>query len=61
MGRSTRGLRVWTILACVVWALSFVGPLGATTVSAGVALALLHLGVGGVLVLGLRRSHAQNA
>jgi len=56
--RTTRGLRVWTIVAVTVWALSFSGPLSATRPSTGLVLAGLHLLVGGVIVVGLRRTHA---
>lgn len=56
--RTASGLQVWTIIAAVVWAVSFTGPLGALTASAGLVLAGLHLVVGGVVVLGLRYAHA---
>ena len=55
--RTANGLRSWTIVAICVWAVSLLGPLSATTVSAGVVLAALHLVVGAVVVLGLRRTH----
>jgi uncharacterized protein DUF6069 len=54
--RTARGLRTWTIVAVVVWALSFVGPISATHLSAGLVLATLHLAVGAVVVVGLRLS-----
>ena len=41
-----RGLQAWTMLACFVWVLSLLGPLGATSLSAGLALLSLHLVVG---------------
>lgn len=47
---------VATGLAVLVWALSFLGPLSATTVGAGCLLATLHLVVGAALVAGLRRT-----
>lgn len=55
LDRSTeRAGRWWTVVALTVWALSFVGPLSATSASAGVVLATLHLLVGAVIVGGLR-------
>lgn len=55
--RLQRALRTWTVVACGVLALSMLGPLGATTATAGLGLASLHLLVGAVVVLGLRRVH----
>src|SRR4051794_2683019 len=46
-----RGL--WRALAAVVLVLSLAGPLGAVTTSATVALVVLHLVVGGVLIVAL--------
>lgn len=54
--RTTRALRIWTVTALTVWALSFLGPLSATTAEAGCVLATLHLVVGGLVVGGLRRT-----
>jgi predicted cation transporter len=54
--RTARGLRTWTIAATAVWAVSFAGPLSATTLSAGLVLGGLHGIVGAVVVVGLRRS-----
>jgi hypothetical protein len=54
--RTANGLRTWTIVASVVFALSLLGPLGATTVAAGVALASLHAITAGLVVQGLRRA-----
>jgi hypothetical protein len=54
--RTARGLRTWTVVAVVVWALSFAGPISATHLSAGLVLATLHLAVGAVVVVGLRLS-----
>ena len=54
--RTSRGLRLWTVTAVVVWALSFLGPLSATTVGAGCLLPTLHLVVGAAVVGGLRRA-----
>jgi uncharacterized membrane-anchored protein len=53
--RDPRALRTWTLVACLVLLLSLLGPLGATTLSAGLALASLHLVVGTSLVVGARR------
>jgi chromate transport protein ChrA len=55
--RTTNGRRTWTIVAVSVWAVSLLGPLSATRPSAGLVLASLHLLVGAVIVLGLRRTH----
>jgi uncharacterized protein DUF6069 len=55
--RTASGLLVWTIIAAVVWAVSFTGPLGALTAPAGLVLAGLHLAVGAVVVFGLRYAH----
>ncbi|HET7069937.1 MAG TPA: DUF6069 family protein [Nocardioides sp.] len=52
--RTARGLRIWTIVAIAVWAVSFAGPLSATAPSGGLVLAALHLMVGVVVVVGLR-------
>lgn len=54
--RTTNGLRTWTAIAVAVWALSFLGPLSAMTVGAGLVLATMHLAVGAVVVGGLRRT-----
>jgi hypothetical protein len=54
--RTTRGFRIWTVTALSVWALSFLGPLSATTLGAGCVLATLHLVVGATVVAGLRRT-----
>jgi hypothetical protein len=53
--RDPRALRTWTLVACLVLAFSLMGPLGATTLSAGLALVSLHLVVGTSLVVGARR------
>jgi len=45
---------VRTIVAVVAWALSFLGPLAATSLGAGLVLATMHLAVGAVVVGGLR-------
>jgi hypothetical protein len=54
--RTTNGVRTWTVIAVAVWALSFLGPLTAMTVGAGLVLASMHLVVGAVVVGGLRRT-----
>jgi len=55
LGRRTEsGLRTWTVVAVVAWALSFLGPLAATSLGAGLVLATMHLAVGAVVVGGLR-------
>ncbi|CAI9401701.1 DUF6069 family protein [Nocardioides sp. T2.26MG-1] len=54
--RTAHGVRRWTVVAAAVWVLSFAGPLSATTLSAAVVLAVLHLLVGAVVLGGLRRS-----
>jgi hypothetical protein len=54
--RDARGLQAWTAIALFVLVGSLLGPLGATTLSAGLALASLHLVVGTALVVGARRS-----
>ncbi len=48
--------RTWTVIAAVVLLLSLLGPLGARTAAAGVALAALHLAVGGTVITGVRRA-----
>jgi hypothetical protein len=60
-GRTPRARRVWTGVALAVWVVSFAGPAGAPTLSAGLTLAALHLVVGAVVILGLRRRHADRA
>lgn len=53
------GLQTWSIVAGAVWALSFLGPLGATTTEAGWALVSFHLAVGGGIFFGVRRIHGR--
>ena len=55
--RTKQGLRIWTVVASAVWVASFVGPLSASRPSAALVLAGLHLLVGTVVIVGLRRSH----
>lgn len=52
-----RGLRWWTVIACAVWLLSFLGVLGAVSAAVGLGLASLHLVVGACVVAGVRRVH----
>ena len=58
--RTPRARRVWTEIASVVWVVSLAGPAGARTMSAGLTLAALHLVVGAVVIVGLRRRHADH-
>lgn len=58
--RTAQGLRVWTIVAVLLWVASFTGPLSATRVSTALVLAGLHLVVGAVVIIGLRRTHSPN-
>lgn len=51
----TRGRRWWTVTAVAVWLVSMLGPLGATTAGAVLALVSLHVVVGTVVVVGLLR------
>ena len=54
---TTRARTVWTAVAAVVLLLSLAGPLtGALSTSVAVALAAVHLVVGAVLIVGLRRT-----
>ena len=55
-GRDARALRTWTLVACLVLLVSLLGPLGATTLSSGLALLSLHLVVGTSLLVGTRRA-----
>lgn len=55
--RAQRGLAIWTGVGVAVLAVSLVGPMGATSASAGGCLALLHLVVGAVVIVGLRMRH----
>jgi uncharacterized membrane-anchored protein len=52
--RDARALRTWTLLASLVWLGSFLGPTGAADLASGLALASLHLVVGGSVVVGAR-------
>lgn len=55
--RTKQGLRIWTVVASAVWVASLVGPLSASRPSAALVLAGLHLLVGIVVIVGLRRTH----
>ena len=59
--RTPGARRVWTRVAMAVWVVSLAGPAGARTVPAGLTLAALHLVVGAVVIVGLRRRHADRA
>ncbi|MEV0316461.1 DUF6069 family protein [Nonomuraea fuscirosea] len=53
---TAKAVRIWTITALAVLALSLTGPLGSATGSAAtLVLLLMHLVVGSVVVLGLTR------
>lgn len=54
--RDAHALRTWTLLAGLVWATSFLGPLGAADLSSGLVLANLHLVVGAAVIVGARRT-----
>ncbi len=51
----TAGERTWMVTCAVVLLVSLLGPLGAASASATVLLAALHVTVGAVVALGLRR------
>lgn len=55
--RTPQARRVWTVVAVLVWVLSFAGPLSATHLSGGLVLAGMHLLVGTVVIVGLRLTH----
>jgi len=59
--RTSGARRVWTGVAVTVWVVSLAGPAGARTLSAGLTLTALHLVVGAVVIVGLRRRHADCA
>ncbi|MCM3887164.1 DUF6069 family protein [Frankia sp. R82] len=54
--RTRRPGRWWARIACAVLASSFVGPLRADSLAAGVTLTGLHLLVGVTLIVGLART-----
>jgi hypothetical protein len=55
--RTARGRSTWTAIAGAVWLVSLAGPSGARHASAGLVLATLHVLVGAVVIVGLRRRH----
>jgi hypothetical protein len=55
--RTEQSRTIWTAIAVAVLVVSLTGPLGARSVPAGLWLAALHLVVGAVVLLGLRRRH----
>jgi hypothetical protein len=54
--RTPRGRSIWTAIAGSVAVVSLTGPLGATSLQAGLWLVSLHAVVGSVVLGGLRRS-----
>lgn len=54
--RTARPARAWTIIGGISLTVSLLGPAAAVSVAAGMGLASLHLIVGGVLLVGLRRT-----
>lgn len=56
--RTANGVTLWTWIALGVLVVSMVGPLGASGSEAVAGLAVLHLLVGAVVIVGLRRRHA---
>ncbi|MEV4620545.1 DUF6069 family protein [Asanoa sp. NPDC049573] len=56
---STRGRRIWTVVATVVFVISLLGPLGGETAGATLGLAALHLTVAAVVIAGLRWASAR--
>jgi hypothetical protein len=53
--RAAAGRRTWTVVASVVLVLSLLGPAGAATWPAALALLALHVVVGASLLVGVRR------
>jgi hypothetical protein len=52
---TAHGRRIWTIIAAVILVVSLAGPAGGTTTGSVITLILLHLVVGAILIVGLRR------
>jgi hypothetical protein len=52
-GRSAHPRRVWLGISVPLLVVSLVGPLGAATVGAGLALASMHILVGAILIVGM--------
>lgn len=48
--------RVWTVVAATVLVVSLAGPFQAQSLAVGLALAMLHVAVAAVAVVGLRRT-----
>lgn len=59
--RSSKGLRIWTIIAAIVLIGSLGNPLGGASTGAKVVLFVLHLVVGAVLIVGFRAGSAKAA
>lgn len=55
-GRTAHARAVWIAVALVVGLVSLAGPLGASSLQAGLALVSLHAVVGSVVLVGLLRS-----
>jgi peptidoglycan/LPS O-acetylase OafA/YrhL len=53
--RALRARSRWTGLSVAILAFSLLGPVSATTVACGLVLAAMHLTVGAVVIVGLRR------
>jgi hypothetical protein len=56
--RTAHARRIWTVVAVTVGLLSLAGPLGATSLQAGLSLISLHAVVGSVVVVGLLRNRS---
>jgi drug/metabolite transporter (DMT)-like permease len=56
IGRSRRPRRMWPAVSVPILVVSLVGPLGAATAAAGVALASMHVVVGAILISGMSGS-----
>jgi hypothetical protein len=57
--RTAHARTTWSAIAIAVWVVSLAGPLGARSVAAGLWLATMHLVVGAIVVVGLRRRTAR--
>ncbi|MDG6106846.1 hypothetical protein Daura_29790 [Dactylosporangium aurantiacum] len=53
---TAKGRTVWTVVAGVFLVLSLLGPLGGTDAGTKLSLALLHLLVGAVIIIGFTRA-----
>ena len=56
--RTAHARAIWTAVALLVGLFSLAGPLGATSLQAGLSLVSLHAVVGSVVLVGLLRSRA---